>query len=145
MKKIIILSLLVFGWQITFCQDTYNTSDESMRKIIKDKNAAYHRQDWAGMKMFLADSIKVYEFPNSLRDSTAEGLIARYPKTFAKYPKNKIRTIDITIVGNKAIIKDKVTGRGEPFYAVNIYEFHNNKIVKIWFISNSPTTQRPKN
>lgn len=116
-----------------------------MREIINDKNAAYNRQDWASMKKFHADSIKVYEFPNSLRDSTAEGLIARYPKTFAKYPENKIKTIDITIVGNKAIIKDKVTGRGEPFYSVNIYEFDNNKIVKIWFISNSATTQRPKN
>jgi hypothetical protein len=145
MKKLIIFSLLAFGWQITFCQNASNTSDESMRKIIDDKNAAYHRQDWPSMKMFLADSIKVYEFPNLLRDSTAEGLIARYPKTFAKYPENKINTIDITIVGNKAIIKDEITGRGEPFYAVNIYEFDNNKIVKIWFISNSPTTQRQKN
>ena len=97
------------------------------------------------MKKFHSDSIKVYEFPNSLRDSTADALIARYPKTFAKYPKNKIETIDITIIGNKAIIKDQVKGRGEPFYAVNIYEFDNNKIVKIWFISNSSTTQRPKN
>ncbi len=112
--------------------------------MINDKNAAYHRQDWASMKIFIADSIKVYEFPNSLRDSTADGLIARYPKTFAKYPNNKITTIDITVIGNKAIIKDEVTGRGEPFYAVNIYEFDNDKIVKIWFISNSSTTQRPK-
>ena len=131
MKNLIILSLLTLVWGTTCCQDTSNTSDESIRKIINDKNAS--------------DSIKVYEFPNSLRDSTADALIARYPKTFAKYPKNKIETIDITIIGNKAIIKDQVTGRGEPFYAVNIYEFDNNKIVKIWFISNSSTTQRPKN
>lgn len=39
----------------------------------------------------------------------------------------------------------KSNGRGEPFYAVNIYEFDNSKIVKIWFISNSSTTQRSKN
>ena len=132
------------GWEITFCQNTYNTSDESIRKIIKDKNASYNSQDWAGIKKFHSDSIKVYEFPNSLRDSTADDLIARYPKTFEKYPKNEIKIIDISIVGNKAIIKQKVTGRGEPFYTVNIYEFDNNKIVKIWFISNSPTTQTTK-
>ncbi|MFY7840879.1 MAG: hypothetical protein ACOVP7_11425 [Lacibacter sp.] len=144
MKKLILLSLLMLGWQITFCQSTSTTSNESIIKMINDKNAAYHRQDWASMKIFIADSIKVYEFPNSLRDSTADGLIARYPKTFAKYPNNKITTIDITVIGNKAIIKDEVTGRGEPFYAVNIYEFDNDKIVKIWFISNSSTTQRPK-
>ena len=144
MKKLILLSLLILGWQITFCQSTSTTSNESIIKMINDKNAAYHRQDWASMKIFIADSIKVYEFPNSLRDSTADGLIARYPKTFAKYPNNKITTIDITVIGNKAIIKDEVTGRGEPFYAVNIYEFDNDKIVKIWFISNSSTTQRPK-
>jgi len=116
-----------------------------MRQIINEKNAAYNRQDWASIKKFHSDSVKVYEFPNSLRDSTVQDLIARYPKTFEKYPKNKIETKDITIVGNKAIIKDKVTGRGKPFYAVNIYQFDDNRIVKIWFISNSSTTQRPKN
>ena len=97
------------------------------------------------MKKFHSDSVKVYEFPNTLRDSTVEDLIARYPKTFEKYPQNKIIISDIFIVGNKAIIKQKVTGRGEPFYAVNIYEFENDKIIKIWFISNSSTTQRPRN
>ena len=129
----------------TFCQNTSNTSDESIRKIIHDKNAAYNKQDWASMKIFHSDSVKVYEFPNTLRDSTADGLIARYPKTFVKYPKNRINIKDIFIVGNKAIIKQEVIGRGEPFYAVNIYEFESNKIVKIWFISNSSSTQRPKN
>lgn len=145
MKNLIILSLLILGWEITFCQNTSNTSDESIRKIINDKNASYNSQNWASMKKFHSDSVKVYEFPNSLRDSTVEDLIARYPKTFEKYPKNKIKISDIYIIGNKAIIKQKVTGRGEPFYAVNIYEFDNNKIVKIWFISNSSTTQRPTN
>lgn len=145
MKKLIILSFLTLGWGVTFCQNSSGTSEESMRKLINDKNAAYNRQDWASMKQFHSDNVKVYEFPSTLRDSTSADLIARYPKTFEKYPKNKIEVIDITIVGNKAIIKQEVTGRGEPFYAVNIYEFDNNKIVKIWFISNSATTQRPKN
>ena len=145
MKKLIFISLLILGWGTSFCQSISNTSEESMRQIINDKNAAYNRQDWASIKKFHSDSVKVYEFPNSLRDSTVQDLIARYPKTFEKYPKNKIKTKDITIVGNKAIIKDKVTGRGKPFYAVNIYQFDDNRIVKIWFISNSSTTQRPKN
>lgn len=131
MQKLIIILLLTFFWAKAFCQSYPNTTEETMRKIIKDKNAAYNRQDWASIKKFHADSVKVYEFPNSLRDSTAEGLIASYPNTFKKYPKNKIETKDITIVGNKAIIKDKVTGRGKPFYAVNIYQFDNNRIVKI--------------
>ena len=145
MKKLIFLSLLILSWVTTFCQNTSNTSDESIRKIIHDKNTAYNKQDWASMKIFHSDSVKVYEFPNSLRDSTVDDLIARYPKTFEKYPNNKINISEIFIVGNKAVIKQEVTGRGEPFYAINIYEFDKNKIVKIWFISNSSTTQRPKN
>lgn len=145
MKKLFILLLFVLGYEVTFCQSYSDTSAETMIKIINDKNTAYNRQDWISMKSFHADSVKVYEFPNLLRDSTAEGLIARYPKTFEKYPNNKIKVLDVLIVGNKAIIKQKVTGRGKPFYAMNIYEFDNNKIVKIWFLSNSPTTQRSKN
>ena len=145
MKKLIILSFFILDMGVALCQNSSGTSEESMRKLINDKNTAYNRQDWASMKQFHSDNVKVYEFPSTLRDSTVDDLIARYPKTFEKYPKNKIEVIDITILGNKAIIKQEVTGRGEPFYAVNIYEFDKNKIVKIWFISNSTTTQRPKN
>lgn len=145
MKKIVTLSLLILGWEIAFCQKPSNTSEESMRKIIADKIATYNKQDWVGEKKTLSDSVKVYEFPNTLRDSTADGLISRHSKTFAKYPKNKAEIFDIYIVGNKAILKEKITGRGEPFYSALIYEFDNDKIVKIWFISNSPTTQRSKN
>ena len=145
MKKLITLSLFILSYVTTFCQNDSNTSDESIRKIIHDKNTAYNKQDWASMKIFHSDSVKVYEFPNSLRDSTVDDLIARYPNTFEKYPNNKINISEIFIVGNKAVIKQEVTGRGEPFYAINIYEFDKNKIVKIWFISNSSTTQRPKN
>jgi len=145
MNKLIILSLLMFGGGAALCQTSSGTSEESMRRIINDKNTAYNRQDWASMKQFHSDSVRVYEFPNTLRDSTARDLIARYPRTFEKYPQNRIEVKDITIVGDKAVIKQEVTGRGEPFYAINIYEFDNDKIVKIWFISNSSTTQRPKN
>ena len=130
---------------IAFCQKPSNTSEEFIRKIITDKISSYNNQDWAGEKKTLSDSVKVYEFPNTLRDSTADDLISRHSKTFAKYPKNKAEIFDIYIVENKAILKEKVTGRGAPFYTALIYEFDNDKIVNIWFISNSQTTQRPKN
>lgn len=133
------------SWGIVFSQKPSNTSEESIRKIISDKITSYNNQDWAGEKKTLSDSVKVYEFPNTLRGSSADDLISRHSKTFSKYPKNEAEILDIYIVGNKAILKEKVTGRGEPFYSALIYEFNNDKIVNIWFISNSQTTQRPKN
>ena len=145
MKKQIILLILIFSGTISYCQSVPNTSDSSMRKIIQDGITSYNNQDWAGVKRGLSDNVKVYEFPNTLRDSSADELISHYPKTFAKYPNNKAEIIDITVIGNNVILKEKITGRDEPFYAINIYEIANNQIVKIWFISNSPTTPRPKN
>jgi hypothetical protein len=145
MKKLTIFLITVLGWTMTYCQNIPNTSEDSMRKIITDGIAAYNNQDWAGVKKGLADNVKVYEFPNAIRDSSADELISHYPKTFAKYPNNKAEIIDITVIGNKVILKQKITGRGDLFYALNIYEIANNKIVNIWFISNSPTTPRPKN
>lgn len=144
MKKLTAFLLMTMSWTLAFCQKPSNTSEESMRKIIADKIATYNKQDWAGEKKTLSDSVKVYEFPNVIRDSTSDGLISRHSKTFAKYPKNNAEIFDIYIVGNRAILKEKITGRGEPFYSALIYEFDNDKIVKIWVISNSPTTQRPK-
>ena len=134
MIKLTAFLLLTMSWTITFSQHTSNTSEESIRKIIADKVATYNKQDWAGEKKTLSDSVKVYEFPNAIRDSTSDGLISRHSKTFAKYPKNKAEIFDIYIVGNKAILKEKITGRGEPFYSALIYEFDNDKIVKIWVI-----------
>jgi len=145
MNKLIIFSLIKVGWTTTYCQDTSVTSDESIRKIIKEGIEAYNNQDWARVKKGYSENVKVYEFPNTLRNSTADDLISRYPKTFAKYPKNKAEIFDIYIVGNKAICKERITGRGEPFYTTLIYKFANDKITNIWFISNSPTMQRPKN
>lgn len=132
------------SWTTSYCQTISNTSDSSMRKIIEDGIASYNNQDWIGVKKGLSDSVKVYEFPGTIRDSSADELISHYPKTFAKYPNNKAEIIDMTVIGNKVILKQKITGRGVPFYTVNIYEFDKNRISKIWFISNSPTTPRPK-
>jgi len=70
-------------------------------------------------------------------------LISHYPNTFANYPNNKAEIFDINIIGNKAICKERITGRGEPFEAVLIFEFDKSKIVTIWFISNSSTIPRP--
>jgi hypothetical protein len=145
MKKLTIFLITAFSWTMTYCQNISNTPEDSMRKIITDGIAAYNNQDWAGVKKGLADNVKVYEFPNKLRDSSAAELISHYPKTFAKYPNNKSEIIDITVIGNKLILKQKITGRGDSFYTLNIYEIVNSKIENIWFISNSPTTPRPKN
>jgi hypothetical protein len=144
MKRLIAFLITVTSCTMTYCQDLSNTPEDAMRKILTDGIAAYNKQDWPGIKKGLADSVKVYEFPNTLRDSSADELISHYPITFAKYPNNKAEIIDITVIGNKIILKQKITGRDVPFFSINIYEFDNNKIAKIWFISNSPTTPRPK-
>jgi hypothetical protein len=131
MKKLATFLLMTLSWTIAFCQMPSNTSEESMREIIAAKISTHNNQDWTGEKKTLSDSVKVYEFPNAIRDLTSDGLISRHSKTFAKYPKNKAEIFDIYIVGNKAILKEKVTGRGEPFYSALIYEFDNDKIEKI--------------
>ncbi len=52
MKKLTILSLLILRWGVAFCQNSSGTTEESMRKLINDKNTAYNRQDWGSMKQF---------------------------------------------------------------------------------------------
>jgi hypothetical protein len=91
-----------------------------MRKIIQDGISSYNNQDWTRVKKGLSDDVKVYEFPNSLRDSSADQLISHYPQTFAKYPKNRAEIFDICIVGNKAICKEKITGRGDPIQPLSM-------------------------
>ena len=130
---------------VIYSQNNSDAVRSTMISMINKSIEYYNSQNFAELGKVYADTVKVYEFPNTLRDSSFVQLISHYPQTFAKYPNNRAEIFDITIVGNKAICKERISGRGEPFETVLIYEFDKIKIVKIWFISNSSTTPRPGN
>jgi len=144
MKQFALLLLLIIIPFFSIAQKT-GTAKSTMIQVINKSIELYNAQNFAALKNVYADNVRVYEFPNTLRDSSLAQLISHYPNTFSKYPNNKAEIFDINIIGNKAICKERITGRGEPFETVLIFEFDKSKIVKVWFISNSSTTPRPGN
>jgi len=144
MKQFALLLLLIIISFFSIAQKT-GTAKSTMIQVINKSIELYNAQNFAALKNVYADNVRVYEFPNTLRDSSLARLISHYPNTFSKYPNNKAEIFDINIIGNKAICKERITGRGEPFETVLIFEFDKSKIVKVWFISNSSTTPRPGN
>lgn len=145
MKRIII-SLTILLCHLTICaQNNSDTSETEMKKMINTLSDYYNNQNFENLPEVLSDSLKVFEFPDKLRSSNLAQVISQWKKTFEKYPQNKAEIFDIYIVGNKAILKERILGRGESFETVLIYEFVNGKIIKVWFISDSPTTARAKN
>lgn len=144
MKKVIISLTIMLCHLTIYSQNNSDASELEMTKMINTLSEYYNNQKFTNLSEILSDSLQVFEFPDKLRSSNLDQVISQWKKTFIKYPKNKAEIFDIYIVGNKAILKERIYGRGEPFETVLIYEFSNGEIIKVWFISNSPTTVRAK-
>jgi hypothetical protein len=55
-----------------------------MIQMINRSIELYNAQNFAALKNVYADDVRVYEFPNTLRDSSLPQLISHHPNTFAK-------------------------------------------------------------
>jgi hypothetical protein len=59
-------------------------------------------------------------------------LIDRFKSNFKKFPENHAEVLSVIVSSNKAVIKEKITGRGEPIFVVVVFEIQNDQIVRIW-------------
>jgi hypothetical protein len=48
-------------------------------------------------------------------------LIDRFKSNFKKFPENHAEVLSVIVSSNKAVIKEKITGRGEPIFVVVVF------------------------
>lgn len=125
--KLLILTLILFP--ITLLS-------QSPREVAQDQLEAYNNKDIeAFMKVFSSD-IELWTLGDSIPSVQGfESVKKVYKNLFEKSPNLHSEVINRTIIGNKVIDYEIITGRsgsksGTPFYLVMIYEIRDGKIFR---------------
>lgn len=104
--------------------------------LAKEQLEAYNNRDIKAFLIPFSDSVEVYTFPNELMYKGKDKMRDRYGKMFANSPKLFCKLTNRTVLGNKVIDSEEVTGikEDEVVRAIAIYTIENNKIQKVHFI-----------
>lgn len=82
-----------------------------------------------------SEDFEIYNYPNEFRGKGKTKFKQGYIDLFKNNPKLHCELVSRTVIGNKVIDHERITGfLAEPFEAVAIYEIENNKISKVTFL-----------
>lgn len=107
---------------------------QSPRAVVQAQLEAYNDLDIDAFISVFAEDAKLYTFDEETpRVEGAEALRKIYGQLFKESPQLHSEILNRTIIGNKVIDYEKITGRkgdDKPLFLVMIYEVENGKIVK---------------
>lgn len=124
---------------LLFCVNCFaqsKQSDNNLNKKVQQIFEYDNTQNWEALRNSFADTMKIFSLNGVPIINNPDTLIAFYKANYQKFPKEH-STIEQTItIGNKIIIKEKITGHNDnvPIYDVLIFEFKENKITGAWII-----------
>lgn len=135
MKKI--LFLILCSSNVLFAQKQTaitNSSAETPEVLAQKQLDGYNARNIDAFLEPYAEDVEIYNFPNTLRMKGKEEMRKSYDAYFKKTPNLHCELKNRIIQGNTVIDKEYITGVGNPFEAVAIYQIENNKIKKVYFI-----------
>lgn len=110
-----------------------STSAATPEEIVNQSMEAYNSHDFEEFMSLFSDDIEMYSFDCSVTANGIEEARKVYKKLFDSSPNLHSKILKRTILGNKVIDHEYITGRNgseEPIEIVFIYEIENDKIVK---------------
>jgi imidazolonepropionase-like amidohydrolase len=109
---------------------------ETPLSLVQRQLNAYNARNLDAFLEPYADDVEIYDFPNTLLTKGKADMRNQY--TFLNnVPELHCEIKERIIQGNTIIDKESVTGFGnKPLEATAIYQIENNKIKKVFFISN---------
>lgn len=109
---------------------------ETALALVQRQLNAYNARNLEAFLEPYAEDVELYDFPNKLASKGKEEMRKQY--TFFKdVPDLHCEIKERIIQGNTIIDKESVSGYGsKPVEATAIYQIENNKIKKVFFISN---------
>ena len=111
-------------------------ADISIEKKVIEIFGYSNSKNWTALRDTFSDTMKMYSLTGEVVMNNPDDLIAYFKSNYAKFPNEHSTIENLIILGNKAIVKEKVTGheKNEPMYDVLIFEFKENKIASAWII-----------
>jgi uncharacterized protein (TIGR02246 family) len=109
---------------------------ETPEQLVQRQLEAYNARDVARFAATYAPDVELLQFPNTPQVSGREKMTAMYTQFFASAPKLHCEIVSRTVLGNRVIDHERVTGLpdGKTLEAVAIYEVENGLIRRVTFI-----------
>lgn len=121
-----------------FLQIAYSQSSETPKTpkdLAQEQLDAYNNRDIDAFLIPYADSVKIYNFPNTLIMSGKEQMRSSYSQMFKNTPNLHCELVNRIVMGNTVIDQESVTGFGaDKFEAIAIYKIKGEKIVEVYFV-----------
>ncbi len=109
---------------------------ETALALVQRQLNAYNDRDLEAFLEPYAEDVELYSFPSTLLSKGKEAMRKDYA-FFKNVPNLHCEIKERIIQGNTIIDKESITGFGsKPLEATAIYQIENNKIRKVYFISN---------
>ncbi|MEM0992673.1 MAG: nuclear transport factor 2 family protein [Bacteroidota bacterium] len=126
---------------LTFCSfgQNLNTSQaqalESPAKLAQMQLDAYNARNIEDFLKPYADSVKIYNFPNTLIMDGKSAMRTAYASMFQRTVNLHCELVNRMVMGDTVIDQERVTGIGdEPLKAIAIYKIRAGEIVEVYFI-----------
>lgn len=105
-------------------------------EVVRAYTDAANRHDLEGFLALYAVDIRKYRFPGELTSQGIDHNRTVYQKSFAAAPDLKIQIVELTTLGDKVMVHDRVTGRadGKSADEFTIYQVQDGRITNIVYV-----------
>lgn len=109
---------------------------ETPEQLVQRQLEAYNARDVARFAATYAPDVELFDFPTKPQLTGRDKLTESYTKFFAWAPQVHCTILSRTVLGNKVIDHERVTGlpNGRVLEAVAIYEVENGLIRRVTFV-----------
>lgn len=135
MKTLLSILLLWLSFTQVDAQTPAATTDAET--VVQAQLDAYNARDIEAFMETYADSVELYEFPNTLISKGKEGMRKNYKNFFDNTPNLYCELKKRMVLGNKVIDQEHVRMGQRYLDAIAVYEVKNGKIIRVTFISNN--------
>ena len=108
----------------------------SPEAVVRAYTDAANRQDLEAFLALYASDIRKFRFPGEMTSQGIEHNRQVYIKSFAQNAKIKIEIVELIVLNDKIMVRDRVTGRPDGKIAdeLTIYQVQNGKITNILYV-----------
>jgi hypothetical protein len=139
MKSILKFNIILF-FVLNFAVSTYaqnSKADEKISISLADEQLnAYNKRDIEAFLKPYSDTVKVYQYPNTLLYEGKETMRKSYASMFENTPDLHCKLVNRIVLNDKVIDQEEVTVKKDKptFRAIAIYTIKDGKIVEVNFM-----------
>jgi hypothetical protein len=103
--------------------------------VVQRQLNAYNARELDRFVATYAPNVEAFEHPATPVFSGIDALRRDYAEYFARVRELHCELVNRMVLGDRVLDHERVSGDGEPFEAVAIYEVRDGLIRKVWFVA----------